>query len=210
VRRPGRRPSEAPAGAAFAAGNPFDEDLGAWLVRGPVTGQGTARGDDARPAGATAEVGATARRNASGQHGAAGQANGAVPAAVAAGLTANGHDGASAADLLGQLRTLLGPLLATSAQAAGTPGGEAANGRDRPAGPASAAAPAPPATPATHAPAASPAPAGRAAPLDPAEALLPRRLPRPLPRLAPGRPGPVPPADDEELRRIAESEEAWW
>ena len=77
------------------------------------------------------------------------------------GLNGFGHDGASAEDLLGELRSLLGPLIA----------------------------------------AAGPAPA----PLSP-----PQRVPAAQARPELPRPPAMPPAADEELGRLADSEEAWW
>lgn len=77
------------------------------------------------------------------------------------GLGHGGHDGASAEDLLGELRSLLGPLIA----------------------------------------AAGPAPA----PLSP-----PQRVPAAQARPELPHPPAMPPAADEELGRLADSEEAWW
>jgi hypothetical protein len=85
------------------------------------------------------------------------------------GYHGTGHDGASVADVLGELRALLGPLLAA-------------------AGPAPAP---PPQARAAYPPPSPPSPAGAEG------AEWPRRAAGPL-------------AGDDELLRIADSEEAWW
>jgi hypothetical protein len=213
VRRPGRRTGDVPAAAAFAASNPFDGDLAGPAEAPAATGGGAVNGSRyERPAAAGSGPGhvrVTASGNGAGK-----------PAGAQNGFTANGHDGASAADVLGALRVMLGPLLAAGSPAgAGSPD-ESGPSPAPPGGPAGTTVPSPrpaPAGPRAEA-AASPAPRAAAsgrgtagqADATAAELLLPRRLPRALPRLTQSPPGPVTPADDEELRRIADSEEAWW
>jgi hypothetical protein len=215
ARRDGRRLSEVPASAAADASGfpPLDigADLGGWVAADPAAreratgnghhpGQGPANGH--RPGRATAAGGGLAsghgagRGNMSVYDAGQGSVNGHGPADSGAGAraangngtAATGHDGASAADVLGELRTLLEPLL-TATRSPASPAPQAPGPRS-------------PAPPAADAPVTGPA--------DPAAALLPRRLPRVLPRQAQSRPGPAPAADDEALRQIAESEEAWW